>query len=133
MKTLNKIYAVPALIAICLPLSSLAVSINGSYQSVTTNQQNDMKQENGKRDTQALNNLRIDATTASLQWQTVEARKETTMRQNGGKNSIQALNNAVVKKNTIVVQKADLQKLKMYQKGGKGGNVQAVNNLHIKR
>ena len=54
------------------------------------------------------------------------------MTQTDGRNSVQALNNATVTKNAVVIQRADLEKLKMHQKGGRN-NTQAVNNLHIKK
>ena len=129
---MNKFHKIIKLTLVCLPLSGYAISLNGSYQAVTTNQQNEMKQEKANGNTQALNNLRIDGNTVSIQNQTVKAKKETKMTQTDGRNSIQALNNATVTKNAVVIQRADLEKLKMHQKGGRN-NTQAVNNLHIKK
>lgn len=129
MKTLKKI---AILIVISLPLTSYGVSINGSYQSTTTNKHNQMTQEKGKGNTQALNNLTDSANSLSIHGQTVDAKKDTSMTQNKGKKNTQALNNATVGKNTIVIQKANLNKLKMKQMAGKD-NVQAVNNLNIKK
>lgn len=126
-----KLTKIATMLCVCLPLSSYGISVNGSYQSTTTNKRNDMTQEKGQGNTQALNNLTDSANSLSIHGQTVEAKKDTSMTQNKGKKNIQALNNATFGKNTIVIQKANLDKLKMKQTAGKD-NVQAVNNLNIK-
>lgn len=116
-----------AIFCLAIPLASHALP--ESMQATILHQNTEMKQEKGRNNTQAINNMQ---NARGKHEQHLETRKNTTMRQDGGRNNVQAMQNATACKNAKIRQLASMKgRVNMKQSGGRN-NTQAISNITFK-